>query len=669
MSALTVIRAGLQTTLQEWPGRIGYWAVGVPPSGPMDDLAFRSGNRILGNPGGTGGLEMTLSGPTVLLEQELRIAVCGAPIEASSDGHPVPMWEPITLPPGAELKLGRVRGPGMRTYLLVAGGLAGEPHLGSDATFVLGGFGRPLSRGDTLSVAGQDTGPAAPAGPPPDWHCADGWELRVTLGPQGAPEFFEAEDLARLLEARWQVHHHSSRTGVRLEGPIPNWSRSDGGDAGLHPSNLHDNPYALGAVTFAGDQPLLIGPDGPSLGGFVAPACVIEADRWKLGQLRPGDAVRFVVNSLAQADASYRAQRDGFPGAQADASHLAQTNGSPPAGTGARPGRSAGERDGPILARTVVPADGAPVAVYAAGERNLLIEFGAPELDLAMRVHAHGLAGTLAGTPGVIDLTEGIRSLQVHFDPAGMARGELLGRVLGRAEALPDPAQVSIPARTVHLPLSWDDPAAQLAVDRYSETVRPDAPWCPSNLEFIRRINGLGSVEEVRRIVFEATYLVMGLGDVYLGAPVAVPLDPRHRLVTTKYTPPRTWTPESAVGIGGSYLCVYGIEGPGGYQLIGRTLPVWDRVGRSADFAPGRPWLLRPFDHVRFVPVSAEELLRLRGDFAAGRQGVSIRERTFRLADAMEELAGDQREIERVLSDRRRAFHAERRRWSEAVPA
>ena len=113
--------------------------------------------------------------------------------------------------------------------------------------------------------------------------------------------------------------------------------------------------------------------------------------------------------------------------------------------------------------------------------------------------------------------------------------------------------------------------------------VRADAPWCPWNIEFIRRVNGLDSVDDVRRTVFDASYLVLGLGDVYLGAPVATPLDPRHRLVTTKYNPARTWTAENSVGIGGAYLCIYGMEGPGGYQFVGRTVQVWNRhVPRAA---------------------------------------------------------------------------------------
>ena len=149
-------------------------------------------------------------------------------------------------------------------------------------------------------------------------------------------------------------------------------------------------------------------------------------------------------------------------------------------------------------------------------------------------------------------------------------------------------------------------------------SVRDDAPWCPWNIEFIRRINGLDSVDDVRRIVFDAEYLVLGLGDVYLGAPVATPVDPRHRLVTTKYNPARTWTPENAVGIGGAYLCIYGMEGPGGYQFVGRTVPVWNRFGERPALRPETPWLLRFFDRIRWYPVEADELLELRADPRAG---------------------------------------------------
>jgi urea carboxylase len=217
----------------------------------------------------------------------------------------------------------------------------------------------------------------------------------------------------------------------------------------------------------------------------------------------------------------------------------------------------------------------------------------------------------------------------------------------------------------VYLPLSWDDPQAQLAMRKYQELVRPNAPWCPSNIEFIRRINGLESEEEVKRIVFGADYLVLGLGDVYLGAPVATPVDPRHRLVTTKYNPARTWTPENAVGIGGAYLCVYGMEGPGGYQLVGRTIQMWNRWRATDVFEPGKPWLLRFFDRIRFFAVTGEELLEARAAFPHGLYPLRIEEGRFTLAEHERFVAQNADSIARFKAHQQRAFEAERRHWRE----
>ena len=207
-------------------------------------------------------------------------------------------------------------------------------------------------------------------------------------------------------------------------------------------------------------------------------------------------------------------------------------------------------------------------------------------LDLELRFRVHALMEWLqraAASTGVLELTPGIRSLQVHYDSRVLSQRALARlAAAGRGANCPSIDDIEVPSRIVHLPLSWDDPATRLAIDKYMQSVRKDAPWCPSNIEFIRRINGLDSIEDVQRIVFDASYLVMGLGDVYLGAPVATPLDPRHRLVTTKYNPARTWTPENAVGIGGAYLCVYGMEGPGGYQFVGRTVQMWNRHRQTA---------------------------------------------------------------------------------------
>jgi urea carboxylase len=168
----------------------------------------------------------------------------------------------------------------------------------------------------------------------------------------------------------------------------------------------------------------------------------------------------------------------------------------------------------------------------------------------------------------------------------------------------------------------------------------------------------------VRRIVFDASYLVLGLGDVYLGAPVATPLDPRHRLVTTKYNPARTWTPENAVGIGGAYLCIYGMEGPGGYQLFGRTIQTWNRWRASQCFE--KPWLLRFFDQIRFFPVSGEELLEARAAFPHGRYPLRIEESRFALAGHQRYLASHAADIAAFKTRQQQAFEAERARWRAA---
>ena len=230
-----------------------------------------------------------------------------------------------------------------------------------------------------------------------------------------------------------------------------------------------------------------------------------------------------------------------------------------------------------------------------AGNSYLLVEYGELVLDLNLRFRIHALMQWVKdqNIQGIIDLTPGIRSLQIHFDSIQLDQLELLQKLQQAEAELPDIQNMQVPSRTVYLPLAWEDSQTQLATERYTQIVRPDAPWCPDNVEFIRRINGLASKQAVKDVVYSANYLVMGLGDVYLGAPVATPLDPRQRLVTTKYNPARTWTPENAVGIGGAYMCVYGMEGPGGYQFVGRTTQMWSRYRKNADFEDGKPWLLR----------------------------------------------------------------------------
>ncbi|HVX93520.1 MAG TPA: urea carboxylase [Polyangia bacterium] len=658
---IEVVAGGTQTTIQDWPGRLGYWEVGVPPSGPMDALSFRLANRLVGNAEGAAALECAAVGPTLRFHAPAVVALTGANMDATIDDRPAPRFGAFEIAAGSVLRLGPVRGPGNRAYVAVRGGLDVPKYLGSRATFTLGLFGghggRALAPGDVLHLGAEST-IASPTAELPDElvpRLATEWQIAVLHGPHGAPDFFQPDDIADLFSTGWRVHYNSSGTGVRLVGPKPRWARTDGGEAGLHPSNIHDNAYAIGTIDFTGDMPVILGPDGPSLGGFVCPATIIEADLWKMGQLKPGDTVRFRAVTLDEARARRAAQERAIETLRPAAA----------AAPGATPPSSSA-----ILASRTERAGAPAFVVRQDGDANVLVELGPPTLDFALRFRVHALTQALteARVPGIVDLTPGIRSLQVHFDDRVLPREKLL-EILSDAEAaLPDTDAIEVPSRIVHLPLSWDDPATQLAIRKYMQSVRPDAPWCPSNIEFIRRINGLGSIEDVREIVYSATYLVLGLGDVYLGAPVATPLDPRHRLVTTKYNPARTWTPENAVGIGGAYMCVYGMEGPGGYQFVGRTCQMWNRFHETREFTAGHPWLLRFFDQIRFHPVSERELLQFRADFPRGRAGLEIEPTTFRFHEYRTFLDDNAASIEAFRKKQRAAFVEERERWASLPP-
>jgi urea carboxylase len=664
-STIEVLEGGTQTTVQDYPGRIGYWDVGVPPSGPMDNLSFRLANRLVGNPDTAAALELTVNGPTLRFNTPAVVALTGAHMPATLDNKPIAFHRAVRIRAGQTLRIASIEGPGLRAYLAIRHGLNVPDYLGSKSTFTLGLFGghsgRALRTGDVLRVhtctpAGVLTSAPllrAPASIQPP--LTREWQIGVLYGPHGAPDFFTEQDITTLLSTAYEVHYNSARTGVRLIGPKPEWARRDGGEAGLHPSNIHDNAYAIGAVDFTGDMPIILGPDGPSCGGFVCPFTIVQAELWKMGQLKPGDKVRFTALTAQQARELAYAQESTIetlkPAPKPKCNQIGYT------------------LPEPAILHQLPARPTAPAVVYRRqGDANLLIEYGPLQLDIAMRMRVHALQTWLERhhVPGLIDLTPGIRSLQVHFDYRLLPMERLLEILLRAESELPAIDDIEVPSRVVHLPLSWEDESTLLAIRKYMQIVRKDAPWCPSNLEFIRRINDLPNLEEVYRICFDASYLVLALGDVYLGAPVATPVDPRHRLVTTKYNPARTWTPENAVGIGGAYLCIYGMEGPGGYQFIGRTCQMWNRHKQTADFTDGKPWLLRFFDQIKFYPVSNAELTQFREDFPQGRVKLRIEETTFKLRDYQRFLSENAESITAFKTHQQSAFEAERQRWIDS---
>ncbi|MFL6559424.1 MAG: 5-oxoprolinase/urea amidolyase family protein, partial [Bacillus sp. (in: firmicutes)] len=379
--ALEVIEAGVQTTVQDSPGRIGYWDVGVPPCGPMDPFSFRIGNKLLGNQDDAPGLELTLRGGAYRFRTEMWFCITGAAMNATLDDEVIPMYKPICAKRDQVLSFGEVK-EGMRTYLLIAGGFDMPKILGSASTFTLGGFGghggRALRAGDVLSVRkGFEPKQREALSLTLQPQTLKNWTIGVIPGPHCTEEFLDIDYLQQLTNTVWEVHFNSSRTGVRLIGPPPHWSREDGGEAGLHPSNIHDNAYAVGALDLTGDMPILLGPDGPSLGGFVCPVTIASAEFWKMGQLHPGDKISFQLLTLEEAN-ELRSQQEAILQAIGAGEYEEIQPITLP------PNKKLLKSDYPILIH-----EGGnrrfSITIRASGDENVLVEYGSMELDLLLR--------------------------------------------------------------------------------------------------------------------------------------------------------------------------------------------------------------------------------------------------------------------------------------------
>ena len=302
-----VIVPGLETSIQDYPGRIGFWNQGFPPSGPMDSWSFRLANLLVGNEAGAAGLEVQYMGPTLKFQRDGVIAITGADMQPKLDGQPAPMWESIAVKAGQTLALTSSK-VGVRSYIAIAGGVDTPPWLGSRSTFHKAGVGgmqgRALQKGQVVPVAKGKGTPGKKAKPEcrPSFARDKIWTIEVVAGPND--DWIDEAGHKKFLSSDWKLSSKSDRTGFRLEGP--QWTFTEKAykkapENGAEPSNIIDQGYPLGAINLAGQTPIILVNDGPSMGGFINPYTVPSAAFWKLGQSKPGDLYRFKSISVDEA--------------------------------------------------------------------------------------------------------------------------------------------------------------------------------------------------------------------------------------------------------------------------------------------------------------------------------------------------------------------------------
>jgi urea carboxylase len=238
-----------------------------------------------------------------------------------------------------------------------------------------------------------------------------------------------------------------------------------------------------------------------------------------------------------------------------------------------------------------------------AGDRYLLIEFG-NEMNLDLNFMAQGLASLVegAGIAGIVETAPCFASLLVHYDPDKIKFSDAVRELTALIASLGSSDDIELESRVFYMPALYLDPWTKSCVDDYCARIAKKVP----DPELVVQENGLDDVDHLVRLHSSSEYWVAALG-FWPGLPFLMALDPRSRLTAPKYNPPRTNTPQGAIGLGGAANSIYPVATPGGYQIFARTpVPIWDSTGRREAFE-GALCLFRPGDRVKFVPVTSEE--------------------------------------------------------------
>ncbi|KAL2351385.1 allophanate hydrolase subunit 2-domain-containing protein [Cryomyces antarcticus] len=640
-SAIDVISAGAYTLVQDYPGRPAV-GKGIPHSGAMDPVAFQIGNMLVGNPRGTEGLELTLTGPELRFIRSAVVALCGAAMEAKLDGEEFAMWTRKRIGAGQVLKIGKTTGGGCRSYLSIYGGLpAVAEYFGSKSTsplVAIGGYqGRQLAPGDLLAtvkdIPDHLKDPVSlPKHLIPEYPKK--WEVLAMVGPHDEG-YLLPEDIEMIYDTEWKVSHNASRSAIRLIGPVPKWARKDGGEGGAHPSNLIEYGYPIGALNWTGDDPCIFPVDCPNFGGFVSSTTVIRADWWKLGQMKAGDTMQYTRVSFDEA-LDVRSKLDEYlMGIEKSVNGKSKFDKVKPLGSDFTPSGDFGKA---ILWQRDAQGNEPMVRYRQGGDDHLIVEYGDEQFDLNHRCRVTALEKALWADDAPSWLRQGLvntvgccTSITLFYNAQKLSRADLITHLRSLEDKLGDLSTMKVPCRRFRLPISFESKAQDEATKRYMETQRPHAPYLPDNLAFVAKNNAF-TPQQLKDIYLNGTLIAVVVG-FYCGNTVSLPVDPRQRMSCPKQNPSRVFTPEGSVSWGGSCCSIYPVDSPGGYQMTGRTVPCFDLLGFKHGFAPTRPWLFQDFDLLTFHQVSEADVDEALAEFRSGRYEFQWERATFDMAE------------------------------------
>ncbi|KAL5362129.1 allophanate hydrolase subunit 2-domain-containing protein [Aspergillus floccosus] len=665
LSAIDVVSGGAYTLIQDWPGRPTL-GKGFCHAGPMDPLAFRIANALVGNPVGLEALEITLSGPELRFLGPAIISICGAPIAATLDEAPVRMWSRVLVKKGQRLKIGKTTGNGCRAYLSVFGGFLNVAKwFGSKSTAPMvgvGGYqGRQLASGDLLSITKELPNISGELYIPdhliPDYP--EHWELMAMPGPYDEG-YLTPDSIDMLYQTEWKVSHNAARGGIRLIGPKPTWARADGGEGGAHPSNLIEYGYAIGSLNWTGDDPVIFPQDAPDFGGFISSHTIVKADLWKLGQVKAGDKLRYRATALGDALAA-RNEADRFIHdivecccTQGDFNAITPMEKLSPPQLGAK------ERGTGVIHQIQASGNQPLVSYRQGGDDYLLIDYGTGSFDLNHRCRATALRNALYEATGDITFSTGListvgcgNSLMLYYDGSKIPQAKLLKYLCELEAKLGDLSTAKMPSRLFRLPLTFESQRQKEAITRYMETQRPYASYLPDNMGFVAKNNAF-TREEFENIFLSASLMVVAVG-FFTALPLALPVDPRQRMNCPKMNPSRLYTPAGSVSWGGSCMALYNVDSPGGYQMTGMTIPGVDILGSKRGYAANRPWLFEDFDQITFYRVSEAAYEKELALFNSGRYEYQWEEVEFDMAEHNKLLRDTEEEVAAIRARQREA--------------